>query len=187
VRRSPVNQRRGNDQWINPLLKRLDLVAKSEEDPAGNTFWRQIEECELVERVGKLITEVNRAAGYHILELVDFLPPQKNILRVFFDRQRVRHNLEIVIREKGIVLMFSTTRRDSTGWRRYVSTHSMKRESTLVWEQIIHPEEILEQNIQAWISYLLSGLDKKFRLDQILHASSTSEAELTAALRKASA
>jgi hypothetical protein len=119
--------------------------------------------------------------------MVDFLPPQKNVLRVSFDQHRVKHNLEIVIRESGILLMFSTTRRGSTGWGRYVSFRSMRNKSVLVWEEIIHPEEILEQNIQAWVSYLLSGLDKKFRLDQILQASLTAEAGLNAILRKISA
>jgi hypothetical protein len=182
-----LNQRRGNENWINPLLNRLDLVRKREEDLAQNTYWRQIEECELADRIGKLISEVNRAAGYHVLEMVDFLAPQKNVLRVSFHQDRVKHNLEIVIRESGILLMFSTTRHVSSGWGRYVSIHSKKNNSTLVWEQTIHPEEILEQNIQAWLSYLLSGLDKKFRLDQILQASPTTHAGLNAILRKASA
>jgi hypothetical protein len=182
-----VNQRRGNDHWINPLLKRLDLVAKSEEDPAGNSYWGQIEKCELVERVGRLITEVNRAAGYHVLELTDFLPPQKNILRVSFDQDRVKHYMEIAIQENGIALMFSTTKRASDRWGGYVAIHSMRKNTTLVWEQIIHPEKILEQNIQAWISYLLSGLDKNFRLDQILQASLTPDAGVSEVLRKASA
>lgn len=182
-----MSQRRGNEYWINPLLQRLNLVRKSEADLARDACWRQIEECELSDRIGRIVSEVNRAAGYHILEMLDFLPPQKNVLRVSFDRQRVKHSLEVVIRESGIVLMFSTRRRVSIGWGRYISTRSMRHSSTLVWDQIIHPEEILDQNIQAWISYLLSGLDKKFRLDQILHASSTADDEVSAAFRKASA
>lgn len=187
VRRYTLNQRHGNEYWINPLLERLDLVRENEDQPRDG-YWRQIEDCELVERVGKLIVEVNRAAGYRILGMVDFLPPQKNILRVSFERGQVKHNLEVVIRASGIFLMFSTTRRNATGWRRYFSTYTVrKNNSTLVWEQIIHPGEISEQNIQAWISYLLSGLDKKFRLDQILHASLDPGAALSESLRKASA
>ena len=162
-------------------------MRERDEDLAQNTYWRQIEECELTDRVGKLVSEVNRAAGYHVLEMVDFLPPQKNVLRVSFHQRRVKHNMEIAIRESGILLMFSTTRHVPTGWGRYISDHSMKSDSTLVWEQTIHPEEILEQNIQAWLSYLLSGLDKKFRLDQILQASPTTHAGLNAIPRKASA
>ena len=181
-----MNQRHENEYWINPLLERLDLVRQNE-DHTRDAYWRQIEDCELVERVGKLIVEVNRAAGYRILGMVDFLPPQKNILRVSFERGRVKHNLEVVIRTSGIFLMFST-RRNSTGWRSYFSPYVLRKSnSTLVWEQLIHPEEIGEQNIQAWISYLLSGLDKKFRLDQILQASLTPDAEVSESLRKASA
>ena len=83
--------------------------------------------------------------------------------------------------------MFSTQRRVSIGWARYISINAVRNNSTLVWEQNIHPEDVLEQNIQAWLSYLLSGLDKKFRLDQILHASSTADEALNAAFRKISA
>jgi hypothetical protein len=182
-----LSQRRGNEYWINPLLERLNLVRKSEEDLERDACWTQLEECELGDRIGRLVAEVNRAAGYHILEMVDFLPPQKNVLRVSFERHQVRHSMEIAIRKSGIVLMFSTRKRLSIGWGRYISTHSMRRNSTLIWEESIHPEEIVDQNIQAWISYLLSGLDKKFRLDQILHAPQSLDAGLNAALRKASA
>ena len=189
VRRYTLNQRHGNEYWINPLLERLDLVRENEDQLPGRlletnrglrAWWSASEENSSL--------QVNRAAGYRILGMVDFLPPQKNILRVSFERGQVKHNLEVVIRASGIFLMFSTTRRNATGWRRYFSTYTVrKNNSTLVWEQIIHPGEISEQNIQAWISYLLSGLDKKFRLDQILHASLAPGAALSESLRKASA
>ena len=182
-----MDQRRSNENWINPLLERLDLVREGEANLPENTCWRQIEESQLMERIGRLVAEVNLAAGYHILEMVDYLPPQQKVLRVYFDRQRVKHSLEIVIRDGGIVLMFYTTRLEATGWRRYVSIHSARNSRTLVWEQVIFPGEILEQNIQAWVSYLLSGLDKKFRLDQILQASVAPDTDLTAILRKISA
>jgi hypothetical protein len=182
-----LSQRRGNEHWINPLLERLDLVREKEKDLARNACWKKIEECELVERIGKLVVEVNRVAGYRVLEMVDFLPPQKNVLRVSFERGPIKHNLEFAIRESGIALMFSTTNRSWTAWRPRFSTHSKRSNSTLAWDQIVHPEEISEENIQAWISYLLSGLDKKFRLDQILHDSPAPDADLSAALRKLSA
>jgi hypothetical protein len=181
-----MSQRRTSDHWINPLLTRFNLLRKTEEALARDAYWRQIEKCELSDRVARLVSEVNRTAGYHILEMVDFLPPQKNVLRISFERNGVKHVMEIVIRESGVVLMFSTSRRISAGWG--IMTSSSKRRSTsLVWNQIIYPEEVLEQNIQAWISYLLSGLDKKFRLDQMLHPSDNAEADFNETLRKASA
>jgi hypothetical protein len=184
-----LDQRRGNESWINPLLERLDLVREGKANLPRNSHWKQIEECELVERIGRLVGEVNRAAGYHVLELTDFLPPQKNVLRVSFDRQRVKHSLEIVIRDGEIVLMFSTKNRFVTAWRQIFSTfsNSRRRNSTIVWEQPIHPGEISEQNIKAWVSFLLSGLDKRFRLDQILQASLATNTDLNEILRKISA
>jgi hypothetical protein len=182
-----LNQRQGNEYWIGPLLKRLDLVHKADGDSTRDAYWKQIEECGLADCMGRLVSEVNRAAGYHILEMVEFLPPQKNVLRVSFRKSRVKHNLEVAIRDSGLVLMFSTTRLDSTIWGRYVSAISNKRTSSLVWEETIIPEELLEQHVQAWVSYLLSGLDKKFRLDQILESSANAESGFDAALRKLSA
>lgn len=182
-----MNHRHGNGHWINPLLTRLNLVRKADEESDPAAFWRQIEEFELVERIGRLVAEVNGAAGYHILEMMDYLPPQKNVLRVSFERHRTKHIMEVSIRESGIFLMFSTTKRPSTGWERYLPPYSPRDNSNLVWEQEIYPEEVLERNMQAWLSYLLSGLDKEFRLDQILHTSTTPEAELSANFRKLSA
>lgn len=182
-----MDRKPDNEHWINPLLKRLDLVREGETVLPQNSFWRQIEECELVERIGRIVAEVNLAAGYHLLEMLDYLPPQKNVLRVTFDRPRVKHSLEVAIQDGGIVLMFLTTRLEATGWRRYVSMHSARNTRTVVWEQAIRPGEILDQNIQAWLSFLLSGLDKKFRLDQILQASPTTNTDLSAILRKLSA
>ena len=182
-----MSQRQGNAHWINPLLARLNLVHKADQDSDRVNFWRQIEDFELADRVGRLVAEINAAAGYRVLEMLDFLPPQKNVLRVSFERHRVKHNLEIAILDHGIVLMFSSSRRVLTGWERYIPGNSMRDSSTLVWEQVIHPAEVVEQNIQAWLSYLLSGLDKEFRLDQILCASSEPEVDKGAPLRKASA
>lgn len=182
-----MNPRRGNDDWINPQLKRLNLAGQKTVNPALDTYWSQIEESELTERIGKLVTEVNRAAGYHILRMVDFLPPQKSILRVSFIKGRYKHSMEILIRDSGIVLLFSTRKHSGIDWLGLFSAISMRNRSTVVWEQVIHPGQIAEQNIQSWLSYLLSGLDKKFRLDQILQASLEHEAGLQEAFRNISA
>jgi hypothetical protein len=182
-----LSQWRDNAHWINPLLTRLNLVRKSRQDSDQVNFWKQIEDSELADRIGRLVAEINAAAGYHVLEMLDFLPPQNNVLRVSFERHRIKHNLEIAIRDYGIVLMFSSTRRVLTGLESYIPGNSMRDSLTLDWEQMIHPAEVVEPNIQAWLSYLLSGLDKEFRLDQILRASSEAEADKSTSLRKASA
>jgi hypothetical protein len=182
-----LNQRRENDHWINPLLSQLNLIEIKDISADPRYLWQQIEENQLMERIGKLVAEINGAAGYHVLEMLEYLPPQKNVLQVNFDRNRVQYKMEIVLRNKGFLLVFSSAKLNSARWERYFPQNSMKSNSTVEWEQIIHPEEVIEENIQAWLSYLLSGLNKEFRLDQMLHAASTPEAGISAILRKASA
>ena len=72
-----MSQRRGNEYWINPLLEKFNLVHRREEDIVRKDYWDRVEKCDLSDRIGKVVAEVNRAAGYHILEIVDFLPPEK--------------------------------------------------------------------------------------------------------------
>lgn len=182
-----MNQRRGNDHWINPLLTQLNLIEFKEMNPDPRHSWQKIEECQLIERIGNVMAEINGAAGYHVLELLEYLPPQKKVLRVSFDRNRVQHNLELVLCNEGILLLFSTSKRVSSGWERYFPQSSMRDNSAVEWEQVIHPEEILSQDIQVWFSYLLSGLDKKFRPDFVSSTSPAADTGLSVALRKASA
>jgi hypothetical protein len=182
-----LNREQRNSPWINPLLTRLKLIPVKEENTDPRPYWNSIEECKLLERIGRVVGEVNAAAGYHLLEMQEYLPPQKTFFHINFDRNRVQYRMELVLREDGIVLVFSSAKHVSARWDRYFPQSSRKDNSNVAWEQVIHPAEILEQNIQAWLSYLLSGLDKQFRLDQILNGITPPEANLSAALRKISA
>jgi hypothetical protein len=182
-----LNQKRENDHWISPLLTRLNLIPAKEANSDPRHYWKNIEECQLLERIGRVVAEINEAVGYHVFEMLEYLPPQKKVCHVSFDRNRVQYKMELVLWNEGILLVFSTAKHVSARWDRYFPQSSMKDNSIVVWEQIIRPEEVLDQNIQAWLSYLLSGLDKEFRVDQILRASTAAESDLSAALRKASA
>ena len=178
---------RENDHWINPLLTQLNLIDIKEAtvDPRHN--WKKIEESQLVERIGRIVAEINGAAGYQILEMLEYLPPQKKVLRVSFDKTRVQYNIDLALRNEAILLLFSTAKHFSSGWERYFPQSSMRDNSTVEWEQVIHPGEILAHHIQSWFSYLLSGLDRKFRPDVVGSALPDEDADLSAALRKASA
>jgi hypothetical protein len=183
----PLNREQRKNLWINPLLTQLKLVRKPEEKPDPNAYWDLIEASQLPERVGRIAAEINEAAGYHLLETLFFLPPQKSVLSVRFDRSRAKHSMDITIRESEIALRFSTSKRIAFGWERYFSSDSSGEGSTLVWEQVIRPEEVLEEHIQNWLTYLLSELNKEFRPDLASSSVGSAEADLTAALRKASA
>lgn len=181
-----MNREQRNNLWINPLLTQLKLVRKSEVSTDLNFVWQEIEARHLPDRVGRIASEINETAGYHLLETLFYLPPQKNVLCVRFDRNRDKHNLEIVLIGTAVMLRFSTSKHVSFSWERYFSSDPMNSNSSIAWEQVIQPEKISDEHIQGWLTYLLSGLSKEFRPD-IFDPSLAAESGLSAMLRKASA
>jgi len=182
-----LSQRFENDQWINPLLSQLKLIEMKDVIVDPRHLWEKIEENHLLERISKLVAEINTAAGNHILEMLEFLPPQKKVLVINFGKNGVQHKMEVTLENEGIFITFGTAKRFSTGWERYFSQNSRKDNYAVAWEQAIHPAEILSKDIQNWFTYLLSGLNKKFRPDLLLSSVDSTESGLSATLRKASA
>jgi len=182
-----LNREHGKNPWINPLLTQLKLIRKDEATPDPVSAWQRIEESHLTERVGRIAAEINETAGYHLLDTLFFLPPQKNVISVRFDRSRAKHSLEIVVRNDEVWMKFSTTRPMAFGLERYFSSSPAGGTSTVVWEQAIRTEEVLEEHIQGWLTYLLSELSKEFRPDIFESSTTNAQSDLSAALRKASA
>lgn len=178
-----MNRGEGNKLWINPLLAQLKLVRKTDDIATPQSSWEEIEAAHLQDRIARLASEINETAGYHLLESLYFLPPQKNVLRVRFERTPTKHHMEIYIRGGDVFVKFSTSRRGS--WNRYIPGDLLRRGSALVWQDIVHPTEVSDDHIQGWLIYLLSGLSKEFRPDVFL--ASNSGSELSALLRRASA
>ena len=180
-----MNRAERNKLWINPLLAELKLERKAETAVGPQSSWEQIEATHLQDRIARLASEINETAGYHLLESLYFLPPQKHVLRVRFERNPSKHHMEIVIRGDDVFVKFSSSRRSSFGWDRYLPGDLLRRGSTLMWQEIIHPTDVTDDHIQGWLIYLLSGLNKEFRPDVFL--ASNSGSELSALLRRASA
>lgn len=181
-----MNREPRNNLWINPLLTQLKLVRKTELSTNVNFTWQEIEASHLPDRVGRIASEINETAGYHLLETLFYLPPQKNVVCVRFDRNRDKHNMEIVLIGTTVMLRFSTSKHVSFSWERYFSNDPLSSNSSVAWEQVIQPEKISDEHIQGWLTYLLSGLSKEFRPD-IFDSSLAAQSDLSAMLRKASA
>jgi hypothetical protein len=179
------SKNQGHQSWINPLLAQLNLVQEEQSLADFRPDWAKMEECRLQERIRKVVADVNGAAGYHVLELLDFLPPQKTVLRISYSKQDTKHSLEIVVRGSGAVAVFSKKKADK--WERFFPNRSRKGARVTVFEQDFQPAEILEEDIQSWISYLLSGFEKKFKPREKPHLSEKSELRMNAAVGKASA
>jgi hypothetical protein len=173
--------------WIDSLLTQLDLVKEEAVNVSPNVYWSQLEKSRLSERIGRIVADVNGAAGYHVLEMLDFLPPQRTVLRVSFRKHWHRHHMELVLRGSGFILVFTTSRRVPSGLDRYLPSFTSKGNTTVVWQRVIQPNETLDTDIQAWLSYLLSGLDRAFKPDVVRQGSAAPEVQINSAFRKASA
>ena len=148
---------------INPIFAQLDLARRNEAPVDPRLYRAQIEECQLPERIGKIVSELNRAAGYHLLEMVEFLPPQKTVLRVSFSKYQTDYEMEIVLGEHSAAVVFYSLKETSKRWVRHFSVFTRRRNRTTFFDLDFRAAEIREENINNWFSYLLSGFEKKFK------------------------
>ena len=175
----------GHQDWIRLLLARLDLVKEAAPIVDPSSYWVQLENSNLSERMGKVVADINQIAGYQVLEMLEFLPPQETALRVTFTRRSYRHHMELILRDSGIYLVFSTSKRGIATLDKYFPSFASRPSCTIAWERIIQPSETPDMDIQAWLSYLLSGLDRSFRPDLAASQSSEmTEVALNGRLRK---
>jgi|GEM_PF-5961006 len=149
--------------WIAPLLGRLNLLQNRAETSNIDLFRTQVEECRIAELIGKIAGEINRSAGYHVVDYQDFLPPQKIVARAVFAKSGTRNFLDILLREDGVLLLFYTLKRSSTRRDRYFPWYTRRKGATIHVKEIIDPEKISEEDVRKWFTYLLSGLDKKLK------------------------
>jgi hypothetical protein len=158
------NLKTEND-WINSILKRQNLLQPEEENIVDlKPCWAQIEECQIVERMGQFVADINAAAGYCILELQDFLPPQKTILSITFSKRFAEYVLEMVVCEDGAAtVVFYSLSKISELWERHFRNLSQLRDASISFSLDIHPAEVLNDDLQRWFSYLLSGFKNKLK------------------------
>ena len=151
--------------WVNSLLKQQKLVLPNEENSVDlKPCWAQIEECQMSERVRQIVADINRAAGYYMLELQNFLPPQKTILSIRFSKRYAEYVLEIVARDGGAAaVVFYSLSKVFDLWEHYFRNQSRSRRPSVSLELDIHPAEILDDDLQRWFSYLLSGFKNKLK------------------------
>lgn len=172
-------------EWISSFLQRQKLTHYGEEDAVDVTSFRaQVEECQLAERIRNVVTDINKTAGYRILELLDFLSPQRTILTVTFSERRTEYVLEILVREGGPAVVFYSLSKFSDTREHFFQNRSQSDKPMIFLDQEIHPAEILSEDLRTWFSYLLSRFARKFKPKATQLLSETKTLESSAAFRK---
>lgn len=183
----PKNDKAESD-WVNSVIKQQHVVKRKEEHVVDmEPCWAQMEEFRMVERIGQMVADINGAAGYRLLELQDFLPPQATILTISFSKRYTEYVLEIIAREGGAaVAAFYSLSKISYLWEEYFPKLS-RRKPSIFHKLDFHPAEILNDDLQRWFSYLLSRFDKKLKPLAAQQMSENEHMEFSAAVRKKSA
>ncbi len=154
--------------WIAPLVTELNLVRERETVINLDLFRAQLEDSQLLERIRKVAAEINAEVGYHALDLMDFLSPQRTVLRLSLSKNRTEYIFEIVLRVSGPAVVFHSVPEDSDRWNWYLYGSS-------------------EEIIQVWFSFLLSRFDDKFKPWTCKESSENREFGLYDVLGKSSA
>jgi hypothetical protein len=181
------NNKAEND-WINSVLRQKNLIEPKEVHFVDlNPCWAQMGECRMVERIGEMVADINGAAGYCMLELQDYLPPQTTILTIRFCKRYSEFVLEIMAREdSAAAVAFYSLSKISDLWEHYFRNRS-RRKPSISLQFNFDPAEILNDDLQRWFFYLLSGFDKKLKPNAAHQMSEKEHTEFSAAVRKKSA
>jgi hypothetical protein len=157
---------RTNHHWIRPLLSELDLLGSVEEarDPA--LLWKDLEETGVLERLRQLPSQINKEAGYALLDVQWFLPPQKVVCTFSVRKPKTEFGMQIVLRKAGPVVVFYNKKPRSLvegggyGLYRYLAGSGGVN---VKLRRVFRPAEVSEQDFQQWFSYLLSGFQDSFQ------------------------
>jgi hypothetical protein len=155
------HQKASND-WICSLVTELDLIKEKKPVADLNLFRTQLEECQLPERIRQTVAAINGEMGYRALNLLDFLPPQRSVLHVSLSRKKTEYIMEIVIRTSGPAVVFHYVTGAPGSWERYLYGFWRTMGSHIAFNQGFKPAKITDEIVRGWLSFLLSGFDKKF-------------------------
>ena len=175
--------------WLNSLLIEQNLaVPKDEHSIDLKPCWAQIEECQIAEHMRQIVADINRTAGYYMLEMQDFLPPQATILTIKFSKRFAEYVLEIVACDGGAAeVVFYSLSKVFDLWEHYFRNQSRLRKPSIALEFDIYPADIQSEDLQKWFSYLPSGFKNKLKPHTAQRISEKEYKEFSAAVRKKSA
>ncbi len=155
-------QDRPPEKWINPLLEKLDLARPKRIPIDLRALWAELEECRVPDRIHTVAANINHEAGYHVLNLLDYLPPQRSVVRVVYPRNKVEFVMSIVLLANGAAVTFHSARIFTSRWDRYIPGRSSSREHPVEIIRGFQAYEITDGIIQGWFSFLLSGFSREF-------------------------
>jgi hypothetical protein len=136
-----------------------------DQSPQGDVdvFRHELEQSKLVERVRETASHVNREAERQFLELLEFLPPARSIVRAGFSRNNCSYFLEIVVRPAGPKAVFYTYKRPRVGLPRFFGGDNPAPNCKVEFSLHFRAEAVTSGDLRNWFVYLISGFKEEFK------------------------
>lgn len=161
-----MDDKKANHNWIRPLLSDLDLIGHTPEAKDPAEIWKELERSRLLDRLRELPALINKEAGYPLVNVQWFLPPQKVVCTFTVRKPKTEYGIQIVLRKGGPVLVFYSKKPRSRGNSSGYGLYRYLGVGTGVdvkLRRAIRPTEVTDQDLQEWFSYLLSGFQDSFQ------------------------
>jgi hypothetical protein len=152
-----------NSDWIGSLVKEAKLIKEKEPVVDLDHSRMQLDKYQIPERVRQTAAAINKKIGDQALYLLDFLPPQRSVVRLSFSKNKTEYIMKIVLRNSGPAVIFQSVAGVHGSWQRYIYGASHAGGSRVAFKQTFIPAKITDEMIRSWFRFLLSGFAKKFK------------------------
>jgi hypothetical protein len=149
--------------WARPVLKEMGLLENRAAQGDLDVFRNELERWKLVDRVRETASHINQEANRQILELLEFLPPARSIVRVGFASHKANAYLEIVVRPSGPKAVFYTYKKPRVGLTRFFGGDNSAPSCKVEFSLQFRPEAVTSGDLRMWFVYLISGFKQELR------------------------
>ena len=153
-----------NDGWIGSLVKETKLIKEKEPVVDLDSVRALLETYQIPERIRQTVTAINEEIGYQALYLLDFLPPQRSVVRLSFFKKKTEYIMKIVLRTNGPAVVFQSVTGAHGSWRHYIYKVSHAGGSHVAFKRAFIPAKITDEIIRGWFRFLVllpSNLDSQ--------------------------
>jgi hypothetical protein len=152
-----------SNNWARPVLQEMGLLENQSAPGDLDQFRLELEKWKLVDRVRENASHVNREANRQILEILEFLPPARSVVRVGISKDQCHYFLEIVVRPAGPKAVFYTYKRGRVGLPRFFGGDPATPNCKVEFSLQFRPEAVTPDDLRTWFVYLLSGFKEELR------------------------
>lgn len=153
-----------SESWIDEALQRFHLRKKVIDDSRFDRFWMMIDRSRLPERMYATCCAINEQSDQGLIYEETFLQPHPVARRYILEKDNRIIFMELVILFEGPGLVFSShqTRHWVKSIRRYCG-YCIGEKNNIVCKLVIDPEAVSDADVQRWFTFLLSGLQYRYK------------------------